>query len=69
MIIIKGNYSYFSSKPYVVTTHLNRLEKTVQMGGHNICYYAEFTKSIPSIIIKYSLLSRDPISLELLFLE
>ena len=30
-------FSYFSSKPYVVTPHLNRLIKTVQMRGHNIC--------------------------------
>ena len=42
------NYSYFSSKPYVVTTHPNRLDETVQMRGNNICFYAELTKIIPN---------------------
>ena len=28
--------SYFSSKPYVVTAHLNRLVEMVQMKGHSI---------------------------------
>ena len=37
-----------------MTPHLTRLVKTVQKRGHNICFYAEFTK----IIIEYSLLSR-----------
>ena len=27
---------YFSSKPYVVSPHLTRLIKTVQMSGHNM---------------------------------
>ena len=40
-------FSYFSSKPYVVTPHLNRLFKTVQMRGHNIGFYEELTKIIP----------------------
>ena len=31
-------FFYFSSKPYVVTPHLNRLNETVQMRGHNICF-------------------------------
>ena len=39
------NFSYFSLKPYVVTPHLNRLE-TVQIRGHNTCFYAELTKFI-----------------------
>ena len=47
-MIIKDNFSYFSSKPYVVTPHLNRLDETVQMRGHNICFYAELTKIIPN---------------------
>ena len=38
----------FSSKPYVVTPHLNRLNETVQMRGHNIYFYAELTESIPN---------------------
>ena len=28
----------YSSKPYVVTPHLNRFVKTVQMRGNNICF-------------------------------
>ena len=51
-------FSYFSSKPYVVTPHLNRLFETVQMRGHNICCHAELTKIIPGIITKYYLMSR-----------
>ena len=35
-------------KPYVVTPHLKRLVKTVQMRGHNICLNAELTKIIPN---------------------
>ena len=46
----------FSSKPYVVTPHLNRLVTTVQMRGHNIWFYAELTK-LSLIITKYSVLS------------
>ena len=38
--------SYFSWNPYIMTPHLNRLIETVQMRGHNICFYAEFTKII-----------------------
>ena len=41
-------FSYFSSKPYVVTPHLNRLNETVQMKGHTICLYAELIKIIPN---------------------
>ena len=43
-MIIKDNFSYFSSKPYVVTPHLNCLVETVQMRGLNICFNAELTK-------------------------
>ena len=38
-------FSYFSLKPYVETPHLNEM---VQMRGHNICFYAKLTKSIPN---------------------
>ena len=38
LMIIQNNFSYFSSKPYVVTPHLNGLIETVQMRGHNICF-------------------------------
>ena len=45
-MIIRDNFSYFSSKPYVVTRHLNRLNETIQMRGHNIWFYAKSTKII-----------------------
>ena len=38
LMIIEGISSYFSLKPYVVTPHLNRLDETVQMRGHNIYF-------------------------------
>ena len=38
-------------------SHQN-LDETVQMRGHNICFYAELTKKVSLIITKYSLLSR-----------
>ena len=41
-------FLFYSSKPYVVTPHLNRLVKTVQMRGHIICFYAELIKIIPN---------------------
>ena len=50
-------FSYFSSKPYDVTPHLNRLIETVQMSGHNICFMQNVQK-LSLIITKYSLLSR-----------
>ena len=34
--VFDDNFSNFSSKPYVVTPHLNNLVETVQMRGHNI---------------------------------
>ena len=46
--VFDDNFSYISSKPYVVTPHLNRLIETVQMKCHNICLYAELTKIIPN---------------------
>ena len=55
--VIYDNFSYFSSKPYVVTPHLNRLIETVQMRGHveavqmrghNIWFCAELTNIIPN---------------------
>ena len=45
---LRDNFSYFSLKPYVVTPHLNCLTETVQMRGHNICFYAELTKFSPN---------------------
>ena len=40
-----------------MTPHLNRLDETVQMCGHNICFNAEL-KKLSLIITKYCLLSR-----------
>ena len=37
-MIIRDNFSYISLKPYVVTPHLNRLDETVQMRGHNCVF-------------------------------
>ena len=45
--VFDDNFSHFSSKPYFVTTHLNRLVETIQMRGHNIWFNAELTKLIP----------------------
>ena len=54
--MIIESFSYFSSKPYVVTLHLNLLVETVMMRGHSICLCAEQKLSL--IITKNSLLSR-----------
>ena len=35
-MIIRDNFYKFCIKHYVVTPHLNHLEETVQMRGHNI---------------------------------
>ena len=45
--VVDDNFSYFSSKPYAVTPHLNRLNETVQLRGHNLCFYAELKKNYP----------------------
>ena len=34
----KINFSYFSTKTYVVTPQQNRLVETALMMGHNICF-------------------------------
>ena len=36
LVIIRDNFCYFNTKTYVVTPHLNRLVKMVQMRGHNM---------------------------------
>ena len=36
MVIMRDNFCYSCIKTYVVTPHLNRLNETVQMRGHNI---------------------------------
>ena len=47
-MIIEERFFLFLMKLYVVTTHLNRLTETVQMSGHNICFYAKLKKIITS---------------------
>ena len=37
-MIIRDNFRKFCIKTYVVTPHLNRLDETVQMKGHNIWF-------------------------------
>ena len=39
LIMIWDNFCHFCTKTYVVTLHLNRLDETVQMKGHNICFH------------------------------
>ena len=39
LVIIRDNVCQFCMKPYVVTPHLNRLDETVQMRGHNIWFH------------------------------
>ena len=38
LVIIRDNFREIGIKTYVVTTHLNRLEETFQMRGHNIWF-------------------------------
>ena len=45
-MIIEGYFSYFSSKPYIVTPHLNRLDGTVQMRVENICFMQSKTRAV-----------------------
>ena len=47
LISHRNNFSYFSSQPYVVTTHLTCLVETIQMKGRNLHFYTELVKIIP----------------------
>ena len=38
LVIIRDNFCLFCTKSYIVTPHLNRLDETVQMRGHNIWF-------------------------------
>ena len=38
LVIIRDNFCLFCFESYVVTPHLNRLDETVQMRGHNIWF-------------------------------
>ena len=49
-MIIRDNFCLFCIKTYVVTPHLNRLDETVQMMGHNIGYQLEIRKSVPQLL-------------------
>ena len=48
LVIIRDNFCQFCIKTYVVTSHLNRLDKTVQMRGHSI-WFKEKKKIIPQL--------------------
>ena len=50
-MIIRDNFYYFCIKNICCDSHLNRLDETVQMSGHNIWFLMRNKK----IIIKYSL--------------
>ena len=41
LMIIRDNFSYFSIKSHVVTSHLNHLIETVHMTYHKICFDLE----------------------------
>ena len=57
-MIIRHNFCQFCTKTYVMTPHLNRLEETVQMRGHNIWFQREIRKIIPQILLLSRILSR-----------
>ena len=38
LVIIRDNFCLFCIKTYDVTSHLNRLDETVRMRGHNIWF-------------------------------
>ena len=48
-----------------MTPHLNRLGETVQIRGHNICFYAELTKIIPNYHQILSLIQSSVYTLKL----
>ena len=47
-MIIRDNSLLILHKSYVVTPHLNRLVKTVQMMGHNQRFQRQIRKIIPN---------------------
>ena len=47
--IVRDNFCHFCTKTYVVIPHLNRLDETVQMMGHNICFQCEIRKVISQL--------------------
>ena len=57
LVIIRDNFYQFSTKSYVVTPHLNRLDETVQNEGSQHMVSMTNKQNYPSNIIKYPLLS------------
>ena len=49
LVIIRDNFCQFCTKTYVVTPHLNCLNETVQMRGHNIWFELEIRKIITQL--------------------
>ena len=45
----KDNFSYFSTKTYVVTPHYNRLDETVLTMGDKICFHGGMWLIIPKL--------------------
>ena len=41
-MIIEGELFFFFIETFVVTPHLNRLVKMVQVRGHNICFMQNY---------------------------
>ena len=59
---IQRYFLYFSMKTYVVTPHQNRLDETVLMMGHKICFYGELWLLIPKLsLLPLLIWSTDPI--------
>ena len=50
LAIIEDNFCSFSMKTYVVTPHLNRLDKTDQMRGNNIWFLMRNKKNYHQIL-------------------
>ena len=59
-----------STKTYVVTPHWNRLNETVLMMGHKICFYGEIWLIIPKLsmlfLIRFSFRRRSNVGLHCL---
>ena len=47
-MIIEGELFLFFIETFIVTPHLNRFVKMVQVRGHNHMFYAELIKNIPN---------------------
>ena len=49
LVIIRDNFCQVCKKVYAVTPHLTRLDETLQIRGHNICFEVEIGKIIPQL--------------------